>query len=499
MTFTRRRFLEQTGMMTAPVWSGGHNPKRMGSRPNIVLIMADDLGYGHLGCYGQPYIQTPSLNVLAREGMRFTQAYAGCSLCAPSRCVLMTGKHGGHISVRGNGGGVSLLESDVTIAQILKQAGYATGLFGKWGLGEAGTVGIPNRKGFDEFFGYLHQLHAQFYYPEFLWDNTTRFEIPENVRMQRKVYAHDLILEKALDFVRRHRQGPFFLYLPVTIPHHEFIAPEAAMERYRGRFDEKPLDRWREGYALPVEPKATLAAMISHLDTGVGRLMALLHDLRLVENTLLLFTSDNGPANGPLENPDFFRAAGPLRGYKGSLYEGGLRVPMLARWPGHIKPDTTTHHVTYFPDIMPTLAELAGIDSPMPAEVAGISLLPTLLERGTQPKHKILYWESAEYQRIPPFGILPETRRQAIRMGDWKGVKESPSAPVSLYDLAKDVSERHNLAGAYPEQVEQMADIMAAWHREAPPQTDVPAETAERLYVPGAAQRPVSGKGEERR
>ncbi len=485
MNIPRRQFLSQTGMswLAFSVF-GCRSSKIAHKKPNIIFIMADDLGYGHLGCYGQTIIQTPNIDQLAKEGMSFSQSYAGCTVCAPSRATLMTGLHSGHISVRGNGGGVSLQEKDVTVAQLLKQAGYVTGLFGKWGLGEAGTVGVPNRKGFDEFFGYLHQLHAQFYYPEFLWENETKYLIPENTNMQRKVYSPDLILKRSMDFIRRHANAPFFLYLPLTLPHHEFIVPKEALKMYSGKFDENPIPHWRDGYALPQEPKATFAAMVSYMDKGFGNLMKLLHELNLEKDTIVIFTSDNGAANGPLENAEFFHANGPLRGYKRDLYEGGIRVPMIVRWPEYIRPSSSSNQITYFPDMMPTLLELAGVKEQLPPNIDGISIVPTLLKKGRQREHKSLYWEKAMYNRVPPYGRMHESLKQAVRMGKWKAVKNSPDAKIELYDLTKDLREKNNVADEYPKIVQEMEKIMEASHRDAPPQVDKTAAEAKKMYVP---------------
>jgi arylsulfatase A len=457
------------------------------SKPNIIYIMTDDLGYGHLGCYGQKRIQTPNIDQLASEGMRFTQSYSGCSLCAPARSTLMTGTHSGHTPVRGNGGGVSLREEDVTIAEVLKKAGYTTGLFGKWGLGETGTDGIPNKQGFDEFFGYLHQLHAQFFYPDFLWENETKYMIPENAEDRCGAYSHDLIMEKAFEFVKENKSNPFFLYLPIAIPHHEFVAPELAMQQYRGKFEEHPIPHWRDGYALPDEPRATMAAMISHMDSGVGELMQLLKELKLDENTLVIFTSDNGAAHGPLPDPEFFNASGSLRGLKGSLYEGGIRVPMIARWTTHIKPGTVNNQINYFPDVLPTLAELGNASQFIPDNLDGISFLPSLLGDDSQKKHDYLYWEDASYERIPPFGIEEQTMMQAVRMKKWKAVKNSPDSSIELYDLSMDVGEENNLASGNPGIVDEMLLIMKREHQNAPPQMDVTAAEAQKLYVPKVA------------
>jgi arylsulfatase A-like enzyme len=486
MKKTRRAFIKQMGFLPLSIPLLRYSScKTVDNRPNIIFIMADDLGYGHLGCFGQKIIQTPHIDKLSREGMTFTQAYSGCSVCAPSRDTLMTGRHSGHISVRGNGGGVSLSKNDTTIAQILKKAGYATGLFGKWGLGEEGTVGVPNKKGFDEFFGYLHQLHAQFYYPEFLWDNQTKYQLPANRDGQRGQYSHDLIMERASAFIGKHYTQPFFLYLPVAIPHHEFIAPEETLQMYRGKFEENPIDHWRDGYALPKEPKATFAAMVTHLDKSVGKLMALLKEFRIDDNTVVIFTSDNGAAHGPLENAAFFQANGPLRDYKGSLYEGGIRVPMIARWSGHIEPASKNNHVTYFPDYLPTLAELAGASSFVPENIDGLSIVPTLREQGQQMKHQMLYWEDAEYERIPPYQMIKSTFMQAVRIDQWKAVVNSPAAPIELYNLSDDLGEEHDIANKNPQIIQKIKNILNTAHQEAPPQTDMTHAEAARLYVPG--------------
>lgn len=457
------------------------------SKPNIIYIMADDLGYGHLGCYGQKLIHTPNIDKLAEEGMKFTQAYSGCSLSAPARSTLMTGTHSGHTSVRGNGGGVALQEDDITVAEVLKQAGYVTGIFGKWGLGEEGTEGVPNKQGFDEFFGYLHQLHAQFYYPEFLWENNSKYFIAENEENKCGVYSHDLIMEKAFYFIKKYQSEPFFLYLPLAIPHHEFIAPESAMKMYEGKFEEEPIPHWRDGYALPDEPRATMAAMITYMDKGIGELMYLLHDLKLNENTLVLFTSDNGAAQGALPDPEFFTASGSLKGLKGSLYEGGIRVPMIARWTNRIKAGTESEHINYFPDVLPTLAELGGASQYVPDSLDGISFLPALLGETNQKEHEFLYWEDANYKRNPPFDMISGTLMQAVLMGKWKAVKNTPGSPIELYDLSIDIGEQHNIALENPNIVKKMLRTMKSEHKNAAPQLDVSANEAQDLYVPKVA------------
>ena len=418
-------------------------PALAASQPNIVLIMADDLGYGHLGSYGQQKIMTPNLDRLAERGMRFTQAYAGSTVCAPSRSVLLTGLHGGHTSVRGNLGDAHILDSDLTLAEVLKQAGYATGAYGKWGLGLEDSPGHPLRQGFDDFLGYLHQVHAHFYYPFWLTLNHGRMNLVRNRNGGRGQYSHDLIIERALEFIRTNRKGPFFCYLPVIIPHVELAVPQDSLASYLGKFPEvgggqEP----RIGYIVSPNPRATFAAMVSRLDRDVGRIVALLEDLGIEQNTLMIFNSDNGAQSRFDVNEEFFEATAGLRGYKGSMYEGGLRVPQIVSWPDRVRPGTETDHVTYFPDMMATFAQLAGIE---PVLTDGISFLPTILEDGTQPQHEWLYWELV--------GSGNALRSQAARNGRWKFVRGAPSAPVELYDLEADEAETTNLASRHPDHV----------------------------------------------
>jgi len=420
-------------------------------RPNIVFILADDLGYGHLGCYGQTKILTPNLDRMAAQGTRFTQVYAGHCVCAPSRSVLMTGHHTGHTSVRVNGGGAPLVPEDVTVAEVLKEAGYATGIFGKWGLGDHGTTGVPYRQGFDEFFGYLHQVHAHFYYPWFLWENDRRFVLSENLGQRRGQYTHDLIAQRAMDFIRRHRQGPFFLYVPFTIPHFELLVPEDSLEPYRGKFPEPTpyVDR-RRHYADQPAPRTALAAMITRMDRDVGRILTLLDELDIDDETIVFFSSDNGGyLLAPRGQPDFFRSNGPLRGAKGSLYEGGIRVPMIVRWPGHVPAGATDDFVWTFWDVLPTLAELAGTTPP--PGIDGISIAPRLLGKPQQPPDRFLYWEILG---SGPRGTPP--RAQAVRWGHWKAVRNRSNQPLELYDLRTDVGEGHNVAAEHPGVVQRI-------------------------------------------
>jgi len=411
--------------------------------PNIIFILADDLGYGDLGCYGQEIVRTPYLDKLAAEGMRFSQCYAGSTVCAPSRCCLMTGLHTGHAHVRGNGG-PPLRTEDATVAEALKEAGYATGLVGKWGLGEPDTTGIPNRQGFDEFFGYLNQGHAHNYYPEHLWRNEEQVPLEGNVEhekhkrvsTERSQYSHDLFTDEALDFVKRHRDGPFFLYLAYTIPH---------ANNERGRFDgdgmEVP-DYGLYGEEAWPSPQKGHAAMIARLDRDVGRLMNQIGALGLDEDTIVFFSSDNGPHKEGGADPKFFESQGPLRGYKRALYEGGIRVPGMVRWPGKVPAGAVSEQIWAFWDFLPTACELAGARTP--AGLDGISIVPALLE-GRPIERGPLYWEFHE-----------GGYRRAVRLGDWKGVKRNSRRPLELYDLNRDVGEADDVAGDHPDVVSRI-------------------------------------------
>ena len=448
----RREFVRAVGLSAAslvlPGCAGTTELTAGGAsldRPNIIFIMADDLGYGHLGCYGQKQIRTPHLDWMASEGTRFTQVYAGHCVCAPSRSVLMTGRHTGHTSVRVNGGGSPLLPEDITVAEVLKDAGYATGIFGKWGLGDHGTAGVPYQQGFDEFYGYLHQVHAHFYYPWFLWRNDQKHALPGNEGEHRQQYSHDLIVDESLDFIRRHRQGPFFLYVPFTIPHFELLVPEDSLKEYDGKFPEPtPYVDSRRHYADQPAPRATLAAMISRMDRDVGRIFALLKELKIDETTIVFFTSDNGGYR--LARPgeqDFFQANGSLRGAKGSFYEGGLRVPMIVRWPGRVAPGATDDFIWAFWDVMPTLAELAGAKAP--SDIDGISVAPRLLGQSQEQTDRFLYWEE-----IPQGKGGTPAWSQAVRWDKWKAVRLKPRLPLELYDLETDLGEQNNVTDQHP-------------------------------------------------
>ena len=453
----RRDFMKCLGLTAATLALSPRMAHGAARQPNIVFIMADDLGYGHLGCYGQEKIHTPRLDQMAAEGLRFTQAYAGCPLCAASRSVLMTGLHAGHTPVRGNSGGIPLREEDVTVAEVLQQTGYRTGLFGKWGLGEADTTGQPNRQGFDEFFGTLHQKHAHFYYTDYLWHNGEKYPLPGNKDGQRRQYTHDVILEKCLDFIGEEHDKPFFCYLSLTIPHHEWTVPEDSVAEYRGQWEEDPPEfRWREGYTMPKEPKANMAGMITRMDAGVGKVLDLLRKKGLAEDTLVIFTSDNGPDSYSLACTDFFNARGGLRGYKYDVYEGGIRMPAIAWWPGHVGAGTTSAYPWHFADVMPTFADLAGADGLPPLD--GESIVPALLGKADEGTERTFYWETAD--------------NRALRRGDWKAVRPARGAPVELYNLAEDLAEEHNVAGQHPDIAARLTELMDAQHEAPPPQIE---------------------------
>jgi arylsulfatase A-like enzyme len=329
--------------------------------PNIVLIMADDLGYGHVGCYGQQKIRTPNIDGLAAAGMKFTQFYAGANVCAPSRSVLMTGLHTGHTAVRNNGLNRFLYDEDVTVAEVLKKAGYATGGFGKWGLGRPDTPGVAVRQGFDTWCGQYSQTHAHFYYPYFVMEDLKKLPLPENEGKKRGRYAQDVIHEHALNFIEANKDRPFFAYLPYIMPHVELIAPPEARKEYEGQFPKLSRPDPRKGYLGSDDALAEFAGMVTYLDKLVGEVLAKLEQLGLEENTIVLFTSDNGPQPGAWTDifVEYFDGNGPFRGAKTNFYEGGIREPFIVRWPGKIKPGSTSDYVGYFADLMPTLAELA--------------------------------------------------------------------------------------------------------------------------------------------
>ncbi len=439
--------------------------------PNIVFILADDLGCFELGCYGQKSIRTPQIDRLAVEGMKFNRFYAGNNVCAPSRCSLLTGKHPGHATIRDNRevkpeGQHPLAATDVTLAEILKQKGYATGAIGKWGLGMFGTTGDPLKRGFDFFYGYNCQRHAHFHYPKYLYCNQFRFELPGNDIKTGNTYSHDLFEAESLLFLETHRSRPFFLYLPYVIPHVSLQVPDDSLKDYKGKFAaDLPYDG-KKGYLPHPTPRAAYAAMVTRMDRTVGRILDKLKELHLDENTLVIFTSDNGPThNVGGADSTFFESAGPLRGLKGSMYEGGLRVPFLAHWPGKIKPGCACEVPLAFWDVMPTLTALAGAQCP---KSDGLSFLPALFGQADQPHHEFLYWES------PGYG-----GQQSVVAGDWKAVRQqlrSGKIKTELYHLVVDLSEKNDVAGQHPTRVTQLEAIMK---REHTPSTVFPLQTVD--------------------
>ncbi|MEC9005063.1 MAG: arylsulfatase [Planctomycetota bacterium] len=457
-------------------------------QPNIVLIMADDLGYNELGSYGQKLIQTPYLDTLATQGMKFSRNYCGNAVCAPSRCVLMTGRHPGHAWIRNNGevkpeGQRPIPASEITIGEVLKDAGYATGAFGKWGLGSPGSEGDPVHQGFDRFFGYNCQRHAHSYYPSYLWSNKKRIVLknnppvpghaslpdgadPANPRsydiFKGQDYAPDRINEQALDFIRKNKDRPFFLYYPTVIPHVALHVPDEELKPYLAKnWNDPPFTRGKGyGYTPHFTPRAAYAAMITRMDRYIGRVLNLLKELKLEENTIVIFTSDNGTTHLKLEvDYDFFESVKPLRGLKGSLYEGGVRVPLIVRWPGHIKAGSSSDFVTGFEDWLPTLLDLIGRDNKIPAGLDGISIANTLLAKEQEPR-PFLYREFSGYGG-----------QQAVWYGPWKGVRQNllrknnaTPLKIELYNLDKDISESRNVAADHPQVVAEIRKLMVEQH-----------------------------------
>lgn len=420
-------------------------------QPNLVFILADDLGWGDLGCYGQTKIKTPNLDKLADSGVRFTHCYAGSTVCAPSRCALMTGLHTGHCRVRGNGGtpkgNVALEPGDPCVAEVLKKAGYATALIGKWGLGEEGSVGVPNKKGFDHFFGFLNQTHAHNYYPDFLWRNDTKVSLKnvesktKGVAEKRIEYAPDLLLAEGLQFLDENKAKPFFLYYAT-------IAPHANNERTRadGNGNEVPSDAPYTNESWPQSEK-NKAAMITRLDADVGKLLTKLTELGLDEKTIVIFSSDNGPHKEGGNDPAFFQSSGPFRGFKRSLTDGGVRVPGIVRWKGVTKPGTVSDHVWAFWDFLPTVCEVIGVKTPEGLD--GVSIAPTITGRGTQKAHEFLYWEFHE-----------NGFRQGVRHKHWKAIRPAPGAALELYDTKADPGEATNVAAANPDMVKRIEEYL---------------------------------------
>ncbi len=444
--------------------------------PNIVYILADDLGYGDLGCYGQQKFSTPNVDRLASEGMMFTQHYAGCTVSAPSRSSLMTGQHTGHTYIRGNkelgenmDGQFPLTANTYTIAKLLKDANYITGAFGKWGLGIPGSEGDPNKQGFDEFWGYNCQRQAHRYYPQYIWHNNQKVILKENDLKKKVTYAPDMIHEEALKFIRTNKDKPFFAFIPLVQPHAELIVPDdEILAQYKGLFEETPYIARQDGadygspnfnisaYSSQSAPRATFAAMVARIDKYVGDILELLKELNIDDNTIIIFTSDNGPHQEGGADPDFFDSNSIFRGYKRDVSDGGIRVPMIVRWKGKVQAGTKSDLVSAFWDIMPTFADLANVKCPENTD--GISMLPTLSGKtGNQKKHDFLYWEFKE-----------KGGRIAVRMGDWKAIQldvnKNPEAPIELYDIKNDSEELNNVAEQHPEVIAQVYNIIKREH-----------------------------------
>lgn len=462
---------------------GGGESLLAARQPNVVFIIADDLGYAELGCYGQEKIRTPNIDRMSAQGMRFTDHYCGNPVCATSRCVLMTGKHSGHAYVRDNremknlvtktdeiptvfGGQEPIPESEVTLGELFKRQGYATAAFGKWGLGGVGTSGDPLSRGFDRFCGYNCQRHAHNFYPYYLVDDRELRLLEGNTRdLTGQTYAPDVYADEALKFIRQHQDEPFFVYYPTIVPHLALQVPEDSLAEYKGQWEDPPYEGGH-GYLPHPAPRAAYAAMVTRMDRDVGRLMQLVKDLGLDDNTIFVFTSDNGPTYDRLggSDSDFFASAGPLRGLKGSIYDGGIRVPCIVRWPNHVAAGGVSHLPTAFYDWMPTLMELIGAADTTPAASDGVSFAPTLLGHADQQtEHECLVWE------FPGYG-----GQQAVRIGKWKGVRQNllprgknapaPNLDVELYNLEEDIGEAHNIAADHPNVVSRIEQIMREQH-----------------------------------
>ncbi|MDO7173148.1 arylsulfatase [Mariniflexile sp. AS56] len=439
-------------------------------KPNIIYILADDMGYGDVGVYGQTKIKTPNIDKMANEGLKFTNHYSGQTVCSPSRCSLMTGMHMGNASVKRNG---ELMDpNDVTVAELLKPAGYKTGIIGKWGLSEGALAdNSPNQQGFDHYFGFENQGFAHFYYPEYLWRNHTKVEYPENLNIRdeqgryikgKGTYSHDEFAKEALQFIKDNKSEPFFLYLPFAIPHAELTVPEDSKTQYRelkwpevpkligggGGKDSGYGSQYVDGYCAQDEPNITYAAMISRMDKNIGRIFDLLDELNIAENTIIMFASDNGPSYEGGQDTEFFNSAGGLRGHKRDVYEGGIRIPFIVKWKGHVKEGGVSNLPSAFWDFLPTVCDLTGLASPK--NVDGISLLPTILGKTEQQrKHNYLYWE---WNNNPYY--------QALRVDNWKFFKITPKDTkmepyYELYNLADDISESNNMVSQHPELVEK--------------------------------------------
>jgi len=482
---SRRDFLKLSGAVAAgaslgcsSVTSGRVRSGTTDTKPNIVFIIVDDMGYAGLGCYGQDAYKTPHIDRMAAEGIRFTDGYSGCTVCAPARSTLMTGLHMGHTPVRGNSGGISLPGDVVTTADVLVKAGYICGGFGKWGLGDLGTPGVPEKQGFSEFVGYYHQVHAHFYYPDYLIDTGKKMPLPGNKDFYsnnkglggmpvekdglKHEFTHDIIFERMVKFIRANKDRPFFCYAPWTPPHARYAMPE-----------NNPAWQAVKDKPWPTNTKGHAAFNIM-MDTCVGKVLALLKELGLDEKTIVFFCSDNGASS---RHEGTLDSSGPLTGHKRSMYEGGIRVPFIMRWPGKIEPGQVSHLPIYFPDMMPTFAELAGAETCVPAGIDGLSIAPTLLgKRGKQKVHEFMYWESNSSENPP---------QQAVRYGKWKSVrkydkKKKSYEPWELYDLTRDIAEKNNIAAKRPEIVNKIEAWVKANRNDPPEQIEPQAPDGKR-------------------
>ncbi len=428
-------------------------------KPNIILIVADDMGSGVPDCYGGQSIHTPNIDKLAMGGMLFTRAYSGCSVCAPSRASLITGKHAGHVSVRGNTGGIPLPDNDTTFAEILKKAGYAVGGFGKWGLGDVGTEGVPEKQGFDVFFGYYHQIHAHFYYTDYLWKNSEMIDLP-NIHGDSSSYSHYRIMEEMKQFIRNNRSQPFFCFGSWTLPHVDdegdprIPLDDPAYLQYK----DKPWSDDEKKYA----------AMNTRVDHDLGEILDLLRNLGLDRNTVVIFTSDNG---GGIEFDATFDVNGTLRGFKHQFYEGGIRVPLIFYWPARVEGGTTCEMPCYFADMLPTILDLAGAGDKIPSRLDGFSLVPFLTDNGIQYKHDYMYWELPAFD-WSEFRYVPNGLQQAILMEDWKLLRHDITVPWELYNLTSDPAEQKDLAEQYPGIVERLQETIITNRTEVPDQVE---------------------------
>jgi len=456
-----------TLLLGAAIFSSCANQEKTEKKPNIIYILADDMGYGDLSCYGQEHFKTPNIDRLAEEGIRFVNHYAGSTVCAPSRGTLMTGKHTGHSYNRGNKGSdlgdFPMAKDEVTVAEVLKEAGYVTGMFGKWGLGYVGSEGEPKEQGFDEFYGYLHQALAHNYYPYYLWHNSDTVFLEGNAGSGQGEYAPELIHAQAMSFLEANKDTSFFLYYPTIIPHAELFAPEEYMAKYRGKLLPEKNYKGKDsgkgykmgGYGSQKESHAAFAAMINLLDDQVGEIVDKVSELGIADNTIIIFSSDNGAHAEGGADPKFFNSTGGLRGIKRDLYEGGVRVPLIVKWPGKIEAGRESDHISAFWDLLPTVADIVNVEAP--ENIDGISFLPELLGQ-KQAEHDHLYWEFYEREG-----------RQAVRKGPWKAVRykvayDYEGTPVELYNLEEDPYEENNVAEQHPELAAELLALIKECH-----------------------------------